>query len=261
MLANPQATIRLLTALRATPDLARALGRLSLNRGGPRDLAAVRDTLTAAREAAAALDGPLPEALAAAHALLAEELPVLAMLTEALTDPAPLRVDDGGAIKPGYDGELDAHRSLRDDSRRVLASMQLDYAQKFGVASLKIRHHAQLGYVIEAPAAAVESLRAFPELTLRQGMASGARFTESGLSDLDRRITEAADRAAAREKRVVSHLTEATLAVADALAARADALALLDVADAIPWWRTRSPVTLLSCQTPAICHPSGACCC
>jgi len=230
MLANPQATIRLRAALRTAPDVVRALGRLSLSRGGPRDLAAVRDTLRAAREAAAALEGPLPMALAAAQATLGHELPIQGTLTAALTDPAPLRVDDGGAIRPGYDGELDAHRSLRDDSRRVLASMQLDYAQKYGVASLKIRHHSQLGYVIEAPAVAVEALRAFPELTLRQGMANGARFTEPGLSDLDRRITEAGDRAAAREKLVFAHLTEATLAHADALAARADAIALLDVA-------------------------------
>ncbi len=230
MLANSQATTLLRAALRTAPDVVRAVGRLSLNRGGPRDLAAVRDMLVAARLAATALDGPLPEALTAAHAMLARELPIQAVLTEALTDPAPLRVDDGGTIRPGYDGELDAHRLLRDDSRRVLASMQLDYAQKYGVASLKIKHHSQLGYVIEAPAGAVEGLRAFPELTLRQGMANGARFTEPGLSDLDRRITEAGDRAAAREKLVFAHLTEMTLAQADVLAARADAIALLDVA-------------------------------
>ena len=230
MAANAQAAVRLRVALRKTPDLARALGRLSLNRGGPRDLAAVRDALVSARDAAAALDGPLPASLTDARATLAEELPLQAVLTAALTDPAPLRVEDGGSIQPGYDGELDAHRALRDDSRRVLASMQLDYAQKFGVASLKIKHHNQLGYVIEAPAAAVEALRAFPELTLRQGMANGARFTEPGLSDLDRRITEAADRAAAREKLVFQHLADLTLKQADALAARADALSLLDVA-------------------------------
>ena len=230
MLANPQATIRLRATLRTTPDVVRALGRLSLNRGGPRDLAAVRDTLAAAREAAASLEGPLPEILSTSRSILAQELPIHGTLTAALTDPAPLRVDDGGTIRSGYDGELDAHRSLRDDSRRVLASMQLDYAQKYGVASLKIRHHAQLGYVIEAPAASVEALRAFPELTLRQGMASGARFTEPALSDLDRRITEAADRAAAREKLIFARLTEATLDHADGLAARADAMALLDVA-------------------------------
>ncbi|HEX3991549.1 MAG TPA: DNA mismatch repair protein MutS, partial [Acetobacteraceae bacterium] len=93
MLANPQATIHLRATLRTTPDVARSLGRLSLNRGGPRDLAAVHDTLAAAREAAASLEGPLPEALSSCRSILAQELPILATLIAALTDPAPLRVD------------------------------------------------------------------------------------------------------------------------------------------------------------------------
>ena len=149
-------------------------------------------------------------------------------LIAALADPAPHRLDDGNAVRPGFDAELDAERALRDDTRRVLATLQLDYAQRYGVASLKIRHHAQLGYVIEAPAAAVEKLRDVPELTLRQGMANGARFTTPELSDLDRRIAEAGDRAAARERAVFAHLVERTLAHAESLAACADALAFLD---------------------------------
>ena len=90
-------------------------------------------------------------------------------LARALADPAPARLEDGGAIRTGFDGELDAHRTLRDESRQVIATLQLDFAQRFGVASLKIKHHAQLGYIIEAPSVAVEKLRGFPELTLRQG--------------------------------------------------------------------------------------------
>jgi len=151
-------------------------------------------------------------------------------LTDALADPAPHRLEDGNVIRPGYDGELDAERSLRDDSRRVLATMQLDCAQRYGVASLKIKHHAQLGYVIEVQAANVERLRAFPELTLRQGMANGARFTTPDLAELDRRISEAGERAAARERTVFAHLVRRALEHADALAACADALALIDAA-------------------------------
>ena len=121
--------------------------------------------------------------------------------------------------------------ALRDDSRRVIAQLQLDYAQRFGVASLKIRHHAQLGYVIEAPAAAVETLRAQSGLTLRQGMANGARFHPPELSDLDRRIAEAAERAAARERRgACPRCHAAALDASEALAACAAALAALDVA-------------------------------
>jgi DNA mismatch repair protein MutS len=151
------------------------------------------------------------------------------LLGRALADSVPARLEDGGVIAAGFDGELDAHRRLRDDSRRVIAQLQGDFAQRFGVASLKIKHHAQLGYVLEAPAVAVETLRANPEVTLRQGMANGARFTHAELSDLDRRITEAAERATARERLVFGTLIEAALAEAYALAAAADALATLDV--------------------------------
>ena len=88
----------------------------------------------------------------------------------------------------------------------MIARLQLDFAQRYGVASLKIRHHAQLGYVIEAPSRSVEKLRGFPELTLRQGMANGARFTTPELSELDQRIREAAEKATARERLVFAHL-------------------------------------------------------
>jgi DNA mismatch repair protein MutS len=234
IVAEGDAAVRLRGALRTAPDIVRALGRLSVGRGGPRDLAALRDGVHAARAAVSALTTPLAQAgqvtglLRTACADLNVDPSLEQTLSAALADPAPHRLDDGNAILQGFDPELDAERALRDDSRRVLATLQLEYAQRYGVASLKIRHHAQLGYVIEAPAAAVEKLRDFPELTLRQGMANGARFTTPELSDLDRRISEAGERAAARERAVFAHLVQTALSQADALAGCADALALLD---------------------------------
>ncbi|HUB49896.1 MAG TPA: DNA mismatch repair protein MutS [Acetobacteraceae bacterium] len=230
LLANPDAAQKLRTALRQAPDIARALARLSLNRGGPRDLAALRDGLAAAHQAEAALEGPLPANLSTARAALAMDPALAQTLSDALADPVPHRLEDGSVIRSGFDGELDAERSLRDDSRRVLATMQLDCAQRYGVASLKIKHHAQLGYVIEVPAAAVEKLRAHAELTLRQGMANGARFTTPDLSELDRRIAEAGERAATRERAVFAHLVRTALDQAETLAAAAEALAFLDAA-------------------------------
>ena len=229
LLAMPQATAALRDALRGAPDMARALARLSLGRGSPRDLAALRDGLTAATQARAALSGPLPALLADWITALGAAPDLHALLGQALAEPAPPRLDDGGAIAPGYDGELDSECRLRDDSRRVIAGLQLDFAQRYGVASLKIKHHAQLGYVIEVPAIAVEKLRAFPDLTLRQGMANGARFTCAELSELDRRISEAAERARARERVVFAHLVQTSLRHAEALAQAAAALAGLDV--------------------------------
>jgi DNA mismatch repair protein MutS len=247
MLAEPDSASRLRAVLRSAPDMARALGRLSVGRGGPRDLAAVRDALRVATAARAALgannSAPPPSHLppgkgevhASAPPLLRSAAAALMLhpsleptLATALAEPPPHRLDDGNAIRLGFDAELDAERALRDDSRRVLASLQIEYANRFGVPTLKIRHHAQFGYVIEAPAAAVEKLRDVPELTLRQGMANGARFTTPELSDLDRRIAEAGERAAARERAVFAQLVATALEHADALADCAEALALLD---------------------------------
>ncbi len=214
--------------LRGAPDVSRALGRIALGRAAPRDLAAIAAGLnTAARlrplvpqggrlldEAAAALD-PAPE--------LAD------VLGRALAEPAPLRLEDGAAIAAGFDPELDAQRALRDNTRQVIAQFQSELAARYGVASLKIRHHAQLGYVLEVPAVAVEKLRENPELILRQGMANGARFTHPELSALDQRISEAAAQAAGREAIVFAWLVKQVLAQAEALAGCAQALALLDV--------------------------------
>jgi DNA mismatch repair protein MutS len=228
LIAEPARLATLRQALRGAPDMARALGRISLGRGAPRDLAAIRLGLNAAAACSAILHGPAPQIIATNRQHLEGPPALSALLARALADPIPARLDDGGVIAPNYDGELDAERALRDDSRRVVSSLQMEYAQRFGVASLKIRHHAQLGYVIEAPTAAVETLRAHPELTLRQGMANGARFTYPELSDLDRRITEAAGRAETRERALFAHLVAATLAEADPIAAAAAALAELD---------------------------------
>ena len=218
----PLATLR--EALRALPDLPRALGRLALGRAAPRDLGAVLRALQAAAQVDAAMEGgPFAPVLGGVDPGLG------ALLAQALADPLPARLDDGGIVAPGFDGELDAYRALRDDSRRVIAGLTLDLAQRYGVASLKIRHHAQLGYVIEAPALAAETLRRHGELTLRQSTATGARFSNAELAALDRRITEAAEAAAAREAHVFRWLVGHVLAAGDALHAAAARLARLDV--------------------------------
>ena len=230
LIGLPELVASLRTLLRGAPDTARALGRLSLGRGAPRDLAALREGLAAARAAAALIRTDAPTLLAKARDALTLDPELEQHLSAALVHPAPARLEDGGAIRAGFDRELDAIRMLRDDSRRVLGTLQLNYAQRYGVASIKVRHHSQLGYVIEAPAAAVETLRAFDDLTLRQSMANGARFTTQELADLDRRIAEAAESVATRERIIFAELVHETMEQADAIAAAADGLALLDVA-------------------------------
>ncbi|WP_431281344.1 DNA mismatch repair protein MutS [Humitalea sp. 24SJ18S-53] len=250
LLAAPAARAGLRAALKGVPDMARALGRIALDRYSPRDLAAIRDGFfrsEAAAQALAATPGigggldptggaPLPALLAGAAEALAA-LPALGPeLRRALADAPPARLDDPGSIAPGYDGELDALRRLRDDARGAVAAMQMDLAQAWGVASLKIRHHQQFGYLAETPAAAGEVLLRTPPPTAegyapihRQTMASAVRFTCAALAALDRRLSEAGAEAARREALVLRHLRTQVLAAGDAIGAVATTLAALDV--------------------------------
>ncbi|MBB2204559.1 DNA mismatch repair protein MutS [Gluconacetobacter takamatsuzukensis] len=251
--------------LRGTPDIARALARLSLGRGLPRDAAAVRDGLSIARRIASSL----ADGRAAPPALIADAMRHLGggtaledRLKQALAESLPARVEDGGVIAPGFDPELDAERGLRDDSRRIIAGLQNDYAQEFGVASLKIRHHAQLGYVIEIPTAAATRVRERTDLILRQGTASAARFSTDELITLDRRIAEAGERASARERGIFATLVRDILAE-PAVPAIAHALAVLDVLQSCAdlaagglWCRPEvtddAAFTLTGCRHPVV---------
>ncbi|RFO99511.1 DNA mismatch repair protein MutS [Komagataeibacter xylinus] len=218
-------------SLRAAPDMARALGRLSLGRGQPRDAVAIRLGLGVAREIGAILTRhdilpPIMEQ-AARHLDRAHDLQDL--LGRALSENPPARMDDGGIIASGYDAELDAQRELRDGSRRIIAAMQQEYAEEFGIPNLKIRHHAQLGYVIEVPAAASARLRGREDLIMRQGTASASRFSTERLVSLDQQIAQAAENAGLRERHLFTQVV-ARILDETALPDMAAALSCIDIA-------------------------------
>jgi len=231
---------KLRAALKGAPDMARALARISLERFFPRDLGAIREGLQRAGLLADALTGAESALLAGAVAPLEASPNTAAELTRALAAELPARLDDGGVVAPGYDGELDALRRLRDDARGAIAAMQMDLAQAWGVAALKIRHHQQLGYLAEVPSAAGEKLlreapaRAVGELSPihRQSMANAHRFTCAALAALDRRLAEAGEHAAKRERLIIAHLRRVILADAEPIAATAREMAALDVLSA-----------------------------
>ncbi len=225
----------LIARLKAAPDLARALARLVVGRGGPRDLAAVRDGLTAAAEIAGACRAPDPcpaEIAAAAAALQAPDPASAAELAAALGDELPGFKRDGGFIRAGYRAALDETRALRDESRRVLAVLQARYAEDTGIRTLKIRHNHVLGYFIETAAQHGEKLLGEPfkaKFIHRQTLAGQIRFTTNELGDLESKIASAADRALALELEIFDQLSDLVIASGAAIQAAAQALAAIDV--------------------------------
>ena len=216
--------------LRAVPDMDRALARLSLERGGPRDLGAIRDGLAAARAARSALaDADLPFDMTA----LGGCEPLQGTLAASLAAEPPVLLRDGGTIAAGVDAGLDEARALRDEGRGVIAAMQGRYAKATGIASLKIRHNNVLGYFVETTATHEARMRADATFVHRQTTANQIRFTTPELSELESRILNAGARAQEIEARLFAGLREAVVAEADAIAATARVLARLDVTTAL----------------------------
>jgi DNA mismatch repair protein MutS len=227
------------TQLRSVPDLARALSRLVVGRGGPRDLAAIRDGLEGASRLAQRVDAmtEAPEEIAAAAVALRRPDPaIIAQLAAALADELPAFKRDGGFVRPGHDAALDEARALRDESRRVIAAMQARYAEETGVRTLRIRHNNVLGYFIEVTAQHGEKLLSPPlnaRFIHRQTLAGQVRFSTSELGELEARIVSAADRALGLELEIFERLAETVTAAVDAIKDTAEALAVLDVEAAL----------------------------
>ncbi len=225
--------------LKAAPDLLRALARLVLGRGGPRDLAAIRDGIIAAAVLADELAqvAGMPEELAQAIAALRRlDGALAAKLAAALADELPHLKRDGGFVRPGYDGALDETRAMRDESRRVIAALQARYADATGVRGLKIRHNNVLGYFVEVTAQHGDKLLAAPlhaTFIHRQTLAGQVRFTTTELGELEAKIASAAERALGIELATFDDLAAGVTTAAAAIKAAAEALAVLDVAAAL----------------------------
>ncbi|MBT9385699.1 DNA mismatch repair protein MutS [Pseudooceanicola sp. CBS1P-1] len=233
--SNTRTAADLRALLRKVPDLDRALSRLSLERGGPRDLTAIRNALSQAEQLAARLGNAssLPQLLAkSAHAFSGQEA-LHALLDVALVAEPPLLARDGGFIAKGFHEELDEVRRLRDEGRGVVAAMQGRYAEETGINSLKIKHNNVLGYFIEVTATHGDKMLSPPlseRFKHRQTTANQLRFTTPELSDLETRILNAAGQAQGIEQQLFAQLREKVLEAAPALTQLSQALAEFDLA-------------------------------
>ncbi len=218
--------------LAGCPDIERSLSRLGLGRGGPRDLAALKQGL--------ALSETIRTLLLGGKVLLdaAQRIAQLPTLTDrldrALKPDLPLLARDGGFVQAGFSPALDEQRSLRDDSKRLIAALEQRYAVETG-ATLRIKHNSVIGFHIEVtPVHADRLLASEPtgRFFHRQTMAGAVRFSTGELGELDRKIAEAGDRALAIELELYGQLVADVAAYSPEIARTAAALAEIDVASA-----------------------------
>jgi DNA mismatch repair protein MutS len=237
--SNLRADIR--AAFTHLPDMERALARINLGRGGPRDLVMIREGLKQADLIRSLLQSNPQEALEPSSKSLSASPSIQKLqdlLKQALLDDPPALARDGGFIAPGFHARLDELKTLRDDARRLIATLQGKYQADTGIDALKIKFNNVLGYFIEVPAKKADSMMVKTAdgsnpYVHRQTMAGAVRFTTPELAELERDILSSAEKALALELELLAQLVAETSAVSEEIISHAAALAALDMAAAL----------------------------
>ncbi len=222
--------------LRSAPDVERAVSRLALERGGPRDLAAIRDALSASAELLPMLSVDPPQVIRSAVAATGGNEDIAALLEAALVAEPPILARDGGFVSSGYSAELDESRALRDEGRGVIATMQSEYADETKIPSLKVKHNNVLGYFIETTATHAEKMLSPPlseRFIHRQTTANAVRFTTIELSEMETKILNSTGRALELEKAIFDTLRSAVVDAAPELLGLANGLSEIDLLSAL----------------------------
>jgi DNA mismatch repair protein MutS len=221
------------TALKALPDIARALARLTSGRGGPRDLAQLRDGLAGARALKddSDIESRRPPLLDELLPRLGGHAALVDRLREALVESPPLDSSKGGYIAESFDEALDSLRAASSDGRRAIAALESRYRESTGIPSLKIRHNAVLGYHIEVASRHADKLMAPNSgFAHRQTLAGVVRFNSPELHEEASRVVEAGGHALALEAKHLEELTALAVAESAKILATAEALGRIDVA-------------------------------
>ena len=229
--------------LKEMPDMERALSRLSVGRGGPRDLSMIRDGLQQIEIIRATLqnqNGTKDVLATLLDTIKSEALTdkLQDTLTQALETDPPMLARDGGFIARGYFKKLDELKTLKDESRRLIAGLQSKYQKDTGIDGLKIKFNNVLGYFIEVTSKHGDKMMALKDkenspYIHRQTMANAVRFTTTELAELERDMSSAGEKSLAIELEIFDELTAECVAVSEEIGSRARAIATLDMVSAL----------------------------
>jgi len=227
LVRQPGASSRIGEALRGVRDVPRILARLQNRLRNPRELGGIRDTLAALpalREELAALPGGRLQGLTER---IRPETGLLDRLRAALADELPVDLAEGGALRPGFDAELDRLRSLATDSKTWIADFERNEQNRTGIKSLKVRYNGAFGYAIEVTKANLSLVPA--DYIRKQTMVNAERFTTEELRTKEREVLRADEQALAREAELFQVLLATVLEASASLLGTAQALAEVDV--------------------------------
>jgi len=227
LLGEPLLLGELRETLGQVRDIPRILGRLQNRLRNPRELGGVRDTLLQLPDIRRLLNH-FGQSLGATYpARIDEQTALRELLERALSDEIPTDIAEGGAVREGFDAELDRIRGLTRNNKTWLSDLERTEQVRTGIRSLKLKYNNNFGYFIEVTKA---NLHLVPDnYVRRQTTVGGERYVTDELKQKEKEILHAEDNALVRERELFTQLITAVLDESLALCATADAVAELDV--------------------------------
>ena len=230
--------------LKACPDIERAVSRLSLGRGGPRDLANIKTALAVVpqlknlvmsfnQNTDEQILSEFPDSLKTVLNNLGEHSNLVSTLEQALAGDLPLLARDGGFIREGFYPPLDEIKLLKNDSHKMIVELQNKYAEATGISNLKIKYNNVIGYFIEVQSKFAPEMLENKDFIHRQSVLNATRFTTVELTELENKIRGAADKALAMELEMFDNLVKDVRLASEDISRTAKAMAELDVSSAL----------------------------
>ena len=230
--------------LKACPDIERAVSRLSLGRGGPRDLANIKTALAVVpqlknlvmsfnQNTDEQILSEFPDSLKTVLNNLGEHSNLVSTLEQALAEDLPLLARDGGFIREGFYPPLDEIKLLKNDSHKMIVELQNKYAEATGISNLKIKYNNVIGYFIQVQSKFAPEMLENKDFIHRQSVLNATRFTTVELTELENKIRGAADKALAMELEMFDNLVKDVRLASEDISRTAKAMAELDVSSAL----------------------------
>ena len=229
LLADRETASQVRELLGSSGDIERALSRLCLQRGSPRDLAVIRDAIDVGSKLARLLHSA-PKELSALSAVIPELMGLRSTLLRAIVSEPPLKATDGGIIQNGYSPILDEFRQMHSEGNRLVAELETKYRHLSGIRSLRIKRNSLLGAFIEVSAATAGKLETNPLFIHRRSLKQAVRFTTEELNALMFKLGAAEEKLTTAEEEIFAELVKTTCEYADQLSSFAERLAAVDVA-------------------------------
>ncbi len=226
LINNPEARLEIESKLKKVADLERLASKISTGRVNPRELLTLKKSLEQIPELTSEINSLQSDSRSGLVSLINPCSQVLEIVSNGISEEAPLTLNKGNVIADGFNEELDELRSLAFSGKDKLIEIQKRETEATGITSLKIGFNNVFGYYLEATNAHKDKV---PEAWIRkQTLVNSERYITQELKEYEEKILGAEDKIKVIESRLYTEILQKLQPFVVSLQQNSNVLAQID---------------------------------